>query len=156
MINAMNKQRVSKTRLYIIWSHMKQRCYNPNSNKYNLYGKRGITVCDEWKASFDCFKNWAIMNGYNEKLTLDRKNYNGNYESSNCRWITMKEQANNMRSNHLLTMNGETHTISEWAEITGIKRGTIEQRINRLKWDTISALTTQPREIKRYSRKEVT
>ena len=83
-------------RLRRIWRNMKQRCNNPASTNYHNYGGRGIRVCEEWN-SYQVFAIWAINNGYNDALTLDRKNNDGNYEPSNCRWATWKEQANNKR-----------------------------------------------------------
>lgn len=119
----------SKTRLYRIWSNMKDRCDNPNNHYFKDYGGRGITYCNEWK-DYIAFKKWALSNGYQDELTIDRSNNNGNYEPANCRWITIKEQQRNRRSNHLLTYNGETHCINEWAEILGISRETIKNRLN--------------------------
>jgi hypothetical protein len=106
---------------------------------YHRYGGRGITVCDEWQ-TFEPFCKWAMSNGYDDCLTLDRINVNGNYEPSNCRWATPKEQANNRRTNHLLTHDGETHTIKEWAEILGINHRTLVGRINQLGWSVEKAL----------------
>ena len=83
------------TRLHNIWSHMKQRCYNPKNNRYHRYGGRGITVCDEWKNDFKSFYDWAISNGYRDDLSIERKNNNGNYEPKNCTWIPLSEQAKN-------------------------------------------------------------
>jgi len=87
-------------RIYNIWATMKQRCYNPNATKYENYGGRGITICDEWKIDVINFYNWAIANDYSENLSIDRINSNGNYEPSNCRWVTMKVQQNNRRNSH--------------------------------------------------------
>lgn len=119
----------TKSRLYRIWKLMRRRCNNINDVSYPLYGGRGISVCEEW-SQYEPFKLWALSNGYSEELSIDRIDPNGNYEPSNCRWATAKEQANNKRNNHKLCFNGETHTISEWSEITGLKRTTIIERIN--------------------------
>ena len=131
------------TRLYTIWRSMRQRCYNPKTNRYKNYGGRGITVCEEWNNSFTAFHEWATANGYEDNLTLERKDVNGNYEPSNCRWATYKEQANNMSNSVHLTYNGETHTMAEWADITGIKKATIWERLKK-GWSIDDALTIKP------------
>lgn len=122
---------------------MKTRCQNSKSKEYDRYGGRGITVCEEWKNDFMSFYNWAIANGYQEGLTIDRKDNDGNYEPSNCRWITRKEQMNNCSRNHLITIDGETHTIKEWSEITGVPASRITARINVLGWDEKKAVITR-------------
>ena len=85
------------TRLYDTWRSMKKRCSCPNRSDYHHYGGRGITFCEDWN-EFAQFRDWALNNGYSENLTLDRINANGNYEPSNCRWATAKEQSINRRS----------------------------------------------------------
>lgn len=120
----------TKTRLHTTWQHMKQRCTNPNNAKYKYYGGRGISVCEEW-LSYEVFEKWAFGHGYKDDLTLDRIDVNGNYEPSNCRWVTWKVQQNNRRNNTVITAFDEQHTLSEWEEITGINRTTIQKRIKQ-------------------------
>ena len=121
----------TQCRLYKIWCDMKQQCNNPKCNKYVLYGSRNIGYAFEWE-DFKAFERWAYANGYREYLTLDRLNPLLGYFPNNCRWATYKQQANNKRTNHLFTVNGETHTISEWAEIWKMPRSTVRNRIYRL------------------------
>lgn len=95
LINRSKTHGMSKTRLYRIWHNMKNRCFYTKDKHFNDYGGRGITVCDEWKNDFESFKKWSLSNGYSDELTIDRINNDGNYEPSNCRWVTMKEQCKN-------------------------------------------------------------
>ena len=104
------------------------RCYNPKCSQYKNYGGRGIEVCEEWRESIEAFAKWVETSNYEEGLTLDRIDVNGNYEPSNCRWATQKQQANNRRSSAYITIGNETKTIAEWAEYSGLKCATIGRR----------------------------
>nr|DAI30801.1 MAG TPA: PVL ORF-50-like family [Caudoviricetes sp.] len=119
------------TRLYQIWNSMKKRCMCVNDKSYKYYGDRGITVCDEWLHDFQAFYDWAMANGYKDSLTIDRIDVSGNYEPSNCRWVSRKVQMNNTRQNHHLTYNGKTQTIAQWADELNIKHATISIRLKR-------------------------
>jgi hypothetical protein len=89
------------TKLYSVWHDIKTRCYNKKSKSFSGYGGRGITICDEWRNNFENFRSWAIANGYAYELSIDRIDNDGNYEPSNCRWATAKQQANNRRNSRL-------------------------------------------------------
>ena len=101
------KHGMSLSSIYGVWNTMRQRCLNPNNHKFSEYGGRGITVCDEWKDSFEAFRDWAVANGYEEHLSIDRINNDGNYCPENCRWATAKEQANNRRKRRMLKKPSE-------------------------------------------------
>lgn len=131
----------SKTRLYKIWSNIKSRCFTETTTEYENYGGRGITVCDEWKDSYEAFRDWAINNGYNDSLTIERINVNGNYCPENCKWATNIEQANNTRTNHFITYKDETHTLTEWSRILEIPRARLQYRINKM---TVEEAFTKP------------
>lgn len=139
-IKAKTTHHKTGSRIYRIWRGMKTRCENSNDYHYKFYGERGITVCPEWQ-SFEPFYEWAINNGYTEQLTLDRIDNNGNYEPSNCKWATKKEQANNTRKNRIITHNGVSHTLSEWADISSMRPESLAYRINR-GWSMEKALNT--------------
>lgn len=120
----------NETRLYKIWAGMKQRCQSPANSSYPNYGGRGIKVTKEWE-QFIPFQKWAMSHGYNNNLSIDRVDCNGNYEPENCRWADKQTQANNTRSNRYIEVNGVAHTLAEWSRISGIKAGTISRRIKR-------------------------
>ena len=122
---------------------MNQRCFNPNSASYKNYGAKGIEVCEEWKGrkGFDAFYKWSIENGYNDTLTIDRIDVNGNYEPSNCRWVTQKEQMNNTSINVYIEYMGETHTMKEWAEKFEIPYKRLWKRLHS-GWSVEKAFTT--------------
>lgn len=130
----------SMGRLYSIWYDMKRRCYNSKNKRYKNYGGAGITVCSEWLDSFQAFYDWSALNGYNDKLTIDRINRFGNYSPDNCRWATKFEQANNKSNNHWINYNGEIHTMMEWSKIIGINYSTLRRRVNA-GWDIKKAFT---------------
>ena len=129
------KHNLTSTRLFPIWLSMKQRCENKNHFAFDLYGGRGIKVCEEWH-DFQTFYDWAMTNGYDEdakygECTLDRIDVNGNYEPSNCRWVSQKIQSNNTRRNRILLFNGKSQTLNQWAEEFGISHQTISNRLKK-------------------------
>lgn len=134
------------SKLYKIWNSMKCRCYTVSSGAYFKYGAKGIRMCDEWKNDFMVFYNWALANGYSDELTIDRIDYRGNYEPSNCRWADIKTQANNKSNVRKYEYNGEMHTMTEWSEITNINYGALWVRLNVLGWSIEKALTTPVRD----------
>lgn len=114
------KHGLSNSRPYSVWRGIVTRCTNPKAINYHNYGKRGISIDPKWK-TFSGF--WDDMkDGYKAGLTIDRIDYQGDYTKSNCRWITPKEQNKNMRSNKLITYNGKTQSVNEWAEELCVKR----------------------------------
>jgi hypothetical protein len=127
--------------LFSIWKGIIERVYNENSISYKYYGKRGITMCDDWKNDFFAFKNWAVNNGYQENLTIDRIDVNGNYEPINCKWSTAKDQANNRTNTVLLTYNNLSLTINEWSEKMNLNPNTIRSRMDK-EWTVEEVLTT--------------
>lgn len=122
---------MSHTRIFKLWTAMRERCSCQSLISYPNYGGRGIKVCDEWQNSFVAFLDWSIANGYSDELSIDRIDVNGNYCPENCRWVTVKVQANNKRNSRMLTLDGETHTLAEWSELTGVKQATISIRLKK-------------------------
>lgn len=133
------------TRLYHIWNGMKQRCSNPKAIGYRYYGGKGVTVCQEWQNSFQAFYDWAVANGYDDNLSIDRRDANGHYCPENCRWTTSKEQQNNTSYNRLITYGEETHNITQWAEIINIPRNVLYNRVRR-GWNIEKIITTKKRD----------
>jgi hypothetical protein len=126
---------------------MKSRCYYPKNQYYKHYGGRGITVCDEWRNDYIKFRDWAMCNGYSDDKSLDRIDVNGDYEPSNCRWATRKEQANNTTRNVTIEYEGSIFTISELADAVGIDMHTLWARLNRLGWSIEKSVRTPVRKI---------
>jgi len=129
-------------REYSIWTDMKNRCNNPNSNRYNRYGARGIRVCERWY-SFAHFL--ADMGPCPSGMTIDRKNNDGHYEPDNCHWATPHHQMRNYSRNRWLTFRGKTMCLTDWASETGISSDLIDARIKRLGWTIERALTQATR-----------
>ena len=125
------KHSLRHTRIYRIWLLMKNRCLNSKYYLFKNYGGRGITICNEWKNDFVKFYDWSMNNGYNDTLTIDRIDVNGNYEPSNCRWATKLQQQRNTTRLRKITYKNETHCISEWAEILGLEYNTLYHRFRR-------------------------
>jgi hypothetical protein len=109
---------------------MKRRCSNPHDANFANYGGRGITVCQEWR-QFEPFQQWALTNGYQEGLTIDRIDNDGNYEPGNCRWVTMSDQTRNSRRNITLSIDGEAVKLIEWADAHGIPPRILHNRLRR-------------------------
>lgn len=130
---------IKEYKLFGVWKQMKSRCYNVNNHAYERYGGRGIIVCEKWK-KWRGFKE-DMFSSYQEGLSLDRIDNNGNYELNNCRWATRLEQANNTRRVHLFEHNGIKKTLINWAKKLGIKRSTLAQRIYVYRWSIDRALT---------------
>ena len=121
----------SPKKLYAVWHHMKDRCYNSNNARYPRYGGCGITVCNEWLNDFSAFRSWAFSAGYSEGLTIERIDNDASYSPSNCRWATNLEQQNNKSNSRIITAHGESHTIAEWSRILGIDPRTLHHRFAR-------------------------
>lgn len=114
---------------YICWVNMKQRCYNKTLKQYKDYGGRGVIVCEEWVNSFESFYK-DMGNRPSKHHSLDRyPNKDGNYSKENCRWATIKQQANNKRNNAIYEINGDKRTISQWACFLGVDRMRIQDRL---------------------------
>ena len=112
----------NKSRLYNIWIGIKTRCYNKNHHSYKQYGARGIGMCKDWKEDYVSFKKWAEEYGYEDDLEIDRKDYEGDYEPSNCQWTTRKEQMRNTSRNRRIEIDGHNLTFAEWLDVIGMKK----------------------------------
>lgn len=135
------KHGLSGSRLYNIWSNMKQRCNSENESSYDRYGGRGITYCEQWE-DFSEFSKWAFENGYEDTLTIERKDVNGNYCPENCCWIPQPEQAKNRRpSLRLVDKNGNERLMVDVAEELGISANVVRARYES-GWDLYSAVYT--------------
>lgn len=133
------------TNEYRVWIEMKQRCYNPNCNRFYTHGARGITVCEKWRDSFVAFME--DMRPRPEGLALERRDNDGNYTPENCYWATRTEQARNRQNTVRATLNGETKPVSQWCEELDLPYKTVMARINQCGWSKEKALTTPVRKI---------
>ena len=131
---------------------MRQRCYNQNCHDYRWYGDKGVSVCAEWD-DYQKFQDWALSSGYNEGLTIDRIDSNGDYEPDNCRWISIVDQQNNKNNNRLITYNGETMSITDWSRRTGISRAVIANRLYH-NWTPEEIFTTPLRSKARLKKRK--
>lgn len=147
------KHGMSNTRLYKIWIGIKGRCCNQSDRAYKNYGGRGIHLCKEWADSFDCFKEWALDNGYNDTLTIERVDNDKGYFPGNCTWKTQYEQTQNRRSCILVTIGDKTMNLQQWCDEFGTNYKLAHNRIRKLGWEPVKALTTPVDESKRSKRK---
>ena len=127
------KQYYQNNPLRRVWSAIKQRCYNPKHKFYKDYGDRGITMCSEWLNDYKAFEKWCMNSGYQRGLEVDRIDNNGNYEPNNCKWMPMKEQARNRRTNVYIEKDGKMLTATEYAKMTNTSLSTVLYRIKKLR-----------------------
>ena len=136
-----NAQGYSSTKLYTVWNGMKHRCEDPKSKSYRFYGQRGVSICDEWKNDFSAFRKWAYESGYVEDVfgvyTLDRIDPYGNYEPSNCRWISIAEQQRNKRKVVRIVYENKGYSVREFSETTGIPYKFVLSRYKTISGDDI-------------------
>jgi hypothetical protein len=121
---------------------MQHRCYNPRCRAFKNYGGRGITICKEW-LNFSTFRNWAWSHGYDDTLTIERVDNDGNYEPGNCEWISKTRQGRNRRTSRMITAFGQTKCAADWAEDPRcvVRKDSFYWRIRR-GWDAEKALST--------------
>lgn len=134
------------TPTYSVWRGIKNRCLNPNEPAYKNYGGRGIKICDRWKDSFENF--FTDMGQKPKGMWIERLDNEGDYEPTNCKWATPKEQCNNKRTNVYLTFRGKTQTVSQWNEELGYNKNVVAGRL-RLGWSTEDAILTPARKLPR-------
>ena len=135
LIKRNTKHNKTYTKIYNKYRSMKERCFNPKNQRYKNYGERGIIVCDEWigEEGFINFYNWSMANGYRDNLTIERIDVNGNYCPENCKWIPIKEQADNKTNTKYIKYNNNYYRIKELAKILNIKEDCLRKRISRNK-----------------------
>ena len=138
----------SKTQLYELWGDIRKRCANPKASRFEYYGGKGISVCEEWQ-DFSNFKKWCEENGYQQGLTIGRIDINKSYSPENCRIVPLSVDCNNRSSNRVYTYNGKTQTLMQWCTEFGLKYSVILQRITRSHWTFEEAVELVPRKQQR-------
>jgi hypothetical protein len=138
---------LSRTDEFGIWSKMIDRCEKPSCKSYPLYGGRGIKVCAEWHDVHNFIRDMGPRPS--RLYSIDRIDYNGDYEPSNCRWATDEQQARNTSRNRRITYAGKTQTLVEWSHETGIPHELIRARIDRCGWSVEEALTVPKQMLRR-------
>jgi len=128
------------SRLYRVWSNMKTRCYNKSNKNFERWGKRGIALCDEWRESFESFREWAIESGYSDNLSIDRIDNSKGYCPENCRWATPREQANNTRKTRFISYKGKTLSLHGWSRELKIPVCTLFYRLKNHSVETAFAM----------------
>jgi len=118
-------------RIKVIFNGMKQRCYNEKDKNYRWYGAKGIKVCDEWMDNPKMFEEWALQNGYDDSLTIDRENPKLNYCPENCRWVTKEFNSKYTSATSLINVNGEVHSGRDWSKILGLGKNIINKYIRK-------------------------
>lgn len=129
-----------KPRIFTVWNDMKARCFNKSEKAYKSYGGRGIIVCDEWLV-FENFYKWAMSNGYNDELTIDRINNNEGYFPSNCRFVTMHDNAIRQRKSIMIKIGNIEESASGWSRITGLSRTFIVNRYRKYGYEKFKKAT---------------
>ena len=120
----------SNARLYRIYKKMKARCYYQKNERYDRYGGRGISICDEWLSDYKEFKRWAITNGYTDELSIDRIDNDGDYTPENCRWVGIITQSNNKGNNRRVAdSSGNIKTVAEWSRALDVPYRFMHNRI---------------------------
>lgn len=142
--NQLRKHGMFSSRFYSVWHDMMRRCYNKNDVHYNRYGGRGISVCEEWHDVRN-FVAWCEQKNPDSGMTIDRIDNDSGYSPDNCRFVSLKDNQNNRSSNRNLEFHGETKTVTQWAEKTGIPASVIYSRLDKLGWSVEKALTTPSR-----------
>ena len=133
------------TRIHRIWNNMKQRVSNPKNIKYKNYGGRGIKICSEWRTSFTVFRDWALSNGYQDTLSIERVDNDGDYCPSNCVWATNLEQSRNKTSSRFITLHGKTQLLSDWIRELKISGTCVHYRVRERGMTYEQALLTPVR-----------